>query len=107
MTQRIVDVLEVVEIQEHHGDELPRAMCQRQRVLDAVAEQAAVGEQRQRIVERELAQLFLEGLAFTDVAEIEREPRNGRVIEQIATDTLERSEEHTSELQSPCNLVCR
>src|SRR5256885_8434783 len=32
----------------------------------------------------------------------EQRPRGGRPDEQLA-----RSEEHTSELQSPCNLVCR
>ena len=41
-----------------------RSLGERQRVLDAVPEQAAVGEQRQRIVERQLAQLFLERLAL-------------------------------------------
>src|SRR5256885_16206558 len=29
------------------------------------------------------------------------------VIPSFATSTSKRSEEHTSELQSPCNLVCR
>src|SRR5256885_10213289 len=28
-------------------------------------------------------------------------------LPEVATDEGERSEEHTSELQSPCNLVCR
>src|SRR5256885_5027592 len=28
-------------------------------------------------------------------------------LEQLDTAAAERSEEHTSELQSPCNLVCR
>src|SRR5256885_9700175 len=28
-------------------------------------------------------------------------------VERAAQQRLERSEEHTSELQSPCNLVCR
>src|SRR2546426_1982548 len=28
-------------------------------------------------------------------------------IEHIESTTISRSEEHTSELQSPCNLVCR
>src|SRR5256885_11449884 len=28
-------------------------------------------------------------------------------LQQLALAGLERSEEHTSELQSPCNLVCR
>src|SRR2546426_3444220 len=32
----------------------------------------------------------------------------GRVLEAVTAETDgERSEEHTSELQSPCNLVCR
>src|SRR5256885_3050257 len=29
------------------------------------------------------------------------------VIVRLVADRLQRSEEHTSELQSPCNLVCR
>src|SRR2546426_8960080 len=32
---------------------------------------------------------------------------NCRVCAQMARATGRRSEEHTSELQSPCNLVCR
>src|SRR2546426_1401657 len=31
--------------------------------------------------------------------------RSGKLI--VASDEKQRSEEHTSELQSPCNLVCR
>src|SRR5256885_10827074 len=34
---------------------------------------------------------------------VQQEPHEGAP----ATDPTERSEEHTSELQSPCNLVCR
>src|SRR2546426_1926063 len=34
-----------------------------------------------------------------------RPQRNDRDLERTAT--CDRSEEHTSELQSPCNLVCR
>src|SRR5256885_5577528 len=30
-----------------------------------------------------------------------------RIVGEESFDTLRRSEEHTSELQSPCNLVCR
>src|SRR2546426_5310676 len=30
-----------------------------------------------------------------------------RMIEALLSEKAERSEEHTSELQSPCNLVCR
>ena len=68
-----------------------RALRQRQRVLDAVAEQAAVGEQRQRVVERQLAQLLLERLALAHVAEVEREAGDRRVVHQVAADALERA----------------
>src|SRR5256885_8311978 len=33
--------------------------------------------------------------------------RYSLVSREIIADSIERSEEHTSELQSPCNLVCR
>src|SRR5256885_5976246 len=33
--------------------------------------------------------------------------RGGARLAQLAGDDAQRSEEHTSELQSPCNLVCR
>src|SRR5256885_8437396 len=36
-----------------------------------------------------------------DIGQAEAEPKNGAIVTPI------RSEEHTSELQSPCNLVCR
>ncbi len=65
------------------------ALRQRERVLHAVAEQIAVGEQRQRIVEGELAQLLLERLALADVAEIERQSLHRRIVRQVAADALD------------------
>src|SRR5256885_12960723 len=44
---------------------------------------------------------YLEGLGVEAIAAHEQ-----RLL-QLATAELARSEEHTSELQSPCNLVCR
>src|SRR2546426_11256564 len=42
------------------------------------------------------------------VGELAGEPLGGRAaVGEIAVLQLRRSEEHTSELQSPCNLVCR
>src|SRR5256885_12291590 len=35
------------------------------------------------------------------------EPRSRNLVPPWLADQKERSEEHTSELQSPCNLVCR
>src|SRR5256885_2547272 len=40
--------------------------------------------------------------ALVDVAK-----RNGLTLSQLPDALAKRSEEHTSELQSPCNLVCR
>ena len=91
VAERVVDVLEVVEVEEHDRHAQLRALRQRQRVLDPVPEQAAVGEQRERVVERELAQLLLERLALADVAEIERQPGDGRVVGEVAADALERA----------------
>src|SRR2546426_7961382 len=34
-------------------------------------------------------------------------PRRGRLVSERLSRATKRSEEHTSELQSPCNLVCR
>src|SRR2546426_5270016 len=41
-----------------------------------------------------------------DRADVRRAPHAGRGMEEAGARRL-RSEEHTSELQSPCNLVCR
>src|SRR5688500_20057177 len=38
---------------------------------------------------------------------IRRDPNSTRWLTDIIWATAKRSEEHTSELQSPCNLVCR
>src|SRR5256885_7355101 len=54
-----------------------------------------------------LAEMVIEGLK-TNVA-LHQEICNHAAFQKGGTDIhyLERSEEHTSELQSPCNLVCR
>src|SRR5688500_20081753 len=44
--------------------------------------------------------LYVDGLLYTVAGE-------RRTVAAIDPETGERSEEHTSELQSPCNLVCR
>src|SRR5256885_11809866 len=54
-----------------------------------------------------MSKFALEG--FSQCVREELRDRKIRVINlyPAATDTEIRSEEHTSELQSPCNLVCR
>ena len=89
MAERIVDVLEVVEVEEHDRDRAVAALGEGHRVLHPIAEQVAIGEQRQGIVERELPQLLLERLALADVAEIERQPLDRRILREIAADALD------------------
>src|SRR5256885_10426175 len=47
--------------------------------------------------------------AVTELSGVVRSPAPDRAVRQERTTELgaRRSEEHTSELQSPCNLVCR
>src|SRR5256885_9913098 len=47
-----------------------------------------------------VAKLGVHGLAFEQLHHHEQ-------AEQLVLAEVDRSEEHTSELQSPCNLVCR
>ena len=70
----VVDALEVVEVDEDHGDAAAVALAHRHGVLDAVAEQRAVGEQRQRVVQRHALQLFLHALAVGGVAQVQQAP---------------------------------
>ena len=64
----VVDELEVVDVDEEHADEPVGAPLAGQRVADAVVEQRAVGELRQRVVEGAVTELVLELLARADVA---------------------------------------
>ena len=68
-------------------------------MLHAVAEQVAVGEQRQRIVEGELAQLLLERLALADVAKVERQALHGRIV---ASGCCRRSRARSARCRARC-----
>ena len=90
VAERVVDVLEVVEVEEHHGDVPLGPTREGERVLDAIAEQIAVGQLRQRVVKRQLAQLLFEPLALADVAQVERQTLHRGVVAQVSADDLER-----------------
>src|SRR5256885_10811041 len=47
------------------------------------------------------------GIVSAHAGRLELKVGMGHVADVYAGSILERSEEHTSELQSPCNLVCR
>ena len=88
VAERIVHVLEVVEVDHQDRQPVLGAPRERDRVLDAVAEQAPVREQRQRVVEGELAELVLERLALGHVAQVEGESLDRRIVEQVAADAF-------------------
>ena len=52
VAERVVDLLEVVEVDQHHGRGDVRAAAGGDRLLDAVAEERAVGQAGQRVVQR-------------------------------------------------------
>ncbi len=68
VAEAVVDGLEVVEVDEQHRHAAIAALADRERVLDAVAEQRAIREQGQRVVECEAPQLLLDVLAVACVA---------------------------------------
>ena len=88
--QAVVHGLEVVEVDEQHrrrhavGD-VP------DRLVHAVGEQRAIGEQRQRIVERQRAQLVVEPRGIRHVADVERDAANRIHVAQVRDDHLERT----------------
>ena len=67
MAEAVVDRLEVVEVDEEDGAEVAGPAAAVEGVLDPVAEQAAVGEAGERIVERLVAELLLAALELADL----------------------------------------
>ena len=67
VTERIVDPLEAVQVQQQHGDLALIAPRLPQRVLQMILEQGAVRQIGQRIVLRQVAGLLLGALALRDV----------------------------------------
>ena len=81
--EAVVDELEVVEVEEQNGQQGPRSSCPRQRVLQPVQEQGTIGKPAQRVVERLVFELFLEGFALAHVTHREDNPRDGGIAQQI------------------------
>ena len=69
VTERIVDDLEVVEVEEQHRDLGPAPAAACQRPLDVVAEEDPVGQPGQRVVQRVVEELLLEALLVGRVDE--------------------------------------
>ena len=63
MAERVVDRLELVDVEQQHGDGRLEALGAREGLLDAVEEQRAVRQARQRVVQRLVAHHRLRALA--------------------------------------------
>ena len=89
MSQRIVDRLEVVEVEEDDGRRATRAPRTRHRLAHLLGEHGAVGEPGDGVVERLVRKFRLEALAFADVARIEQDPADVLVIDEVGEQDLE------------------
>ena len=89
VAERVVDDLEVVEVDEDDPDAARLAAAARDRVADALDEQRAVGQAGDRVVERLVGELALEGLALADVARVEDDAADVLVAGQVGEQDLE------------------
>ena len=67
--QRVVDVLEMIQIEEHQRQRFAVALGQAEVVCEAVAQQGPVGQAGQQIEMRHPADALLVGLALADIGE--------------------------------------
>ena len=87
VSQGVVDLLEPVEVEEQHGDAVVRAPS-REGVSEPVPEESPVGQPRQRVVERLVQELCLQGRPVGDVAAVQHQPVDVRVVQQVGDGQL-------------------
>ena len=88
VAQAVVHPLEVVQVHEEDRDRVRLPLRQRQRVAHAVAEQGAVGEAGERVVEGLVGELLLQALPLADVAGVEHDAAHGRVTREVGRQDL-------------------
>ena len=89
MAEAVVDLLEAVEVDEQHRERVARPLGPRERLVEPVAEQRAVGEPGEAVVERLPGQLLLEPHALGDVAGVEDDAADLPVVAQVGDVRLE------------------
>ena len=81
--EAVVDLLEPVEVDEQQRDRCARALPARQRLLEPVAEERAVGEAGEAVVERLPRELLLERDPLADVAPVEHHAAHVLFLAQV------------------------
>jgi hypothetical protein len=89
VTEAVVDGLEVVQIQEDHGNAALLAPAPGDRMAHALGEERAVREAGNGIVESLVGELLLERKALADVAAVEHDAAHVLVAEQVGAVDLE------------------
>ena len=86
VAERVVDRLEVVEVDEQHDDRVGLGTGDAQGVVHAVEEQRPVGEPGQLVVEGAVAELALEVALLGDVAERGDDAVDGGAADEVGDD---------------------
>src|SRR6266567_2033970 len=83
VAQAVVDELEIVEVEEDHGDIGVAASSGVHRNLEPVVEEHAIGQAGERVVERLVGKAVFQLLALGDVADVEKEAANVGVVQKV------------------------
>ena len=105
VAERVVHLLEPVEIDEQHRERLAGARRAGQRLVEPVAEERPVGETRQAVVEGLVHELLFEPDALGDVAGVQHDPADVPVGAQVAHVRLELTPLSEPVLQAELELV--
>ena len=89
VAERVVDGLEVVEIEEDHGDRARVPAREHERVRHAIEKERAIRQPGERVVKCLMRELGLQRLALADVARVEHDAAHRGLVEQIRSDHLD------------------
>ena len=92
MPERVVDLLELVEIDKEHGQTRLVPPGPGHRLLQALQEGHAVGQTGEGIVVGEVAQALGHLPALGDVAEVTDQAGHGRIVQQVGDAHLDPAE---------------
>ncbi len=104
MAERIVDRLEIIEVEEQHRDRVRHALCTRECMTHLIQKERTVGQVRERIVKRLMHVLLLDHTLFGHVTRVEHETANDRLAQQIRADVVHRHPVAVRMTQAPLAL---